>query len=223
MVRMVRNKSREGANASQRLYANKCNYYIPDAPIWVAQRMMSENRIRHLPVVEKGELVGMLTEGRIRELVGILMKGEPAKESARISTKTVKEFMEREVVTASPNDLLGTAVALGSWKEVGSIVVVDKGNKVVGILTSTDVLKLLIKSTAVDEPGVRVRLTKGSKDLPKALEVLVAHKAPICTIFRVPVPKANRTDITIRLEPCDVTKITDELRAQGCTVEVTME
>jgi acetoin utilization protein AcuB len=95
-----------------------------------AHAVLREHRIRHLPVLRGGELVGMLTE---RDLALI----ESLKDVAP-NTVTVEDAMSTGIYRVSPDSPLDEVVEEMAAKKYGSAVVVQNG-KVVGIFTTVDV------------------------------------------------------------------------------------
>ena len=104
-----------------------------------AHTMLRTNHIRHLPVLEGGRLVGMLTE-RDLALVETLKDVDPKK-------VTVEDAMSAEVYTVSPDARLDEVVGEMAEKKYGSAVVMQN-HKVVGILTTVDVCRTLAELLA---------------------------------------------------------------------------
>jgi acetoin utilization protein AcuB len=95
-----------------------------------AHAILHEHRVRHLPVLRGGELVGMLTE-RDLALIESLKDVDP-------HAITVEEAMSTGVYRVSPDSPLDEVVSEMASKKYGSAVVVQNG-KVVGIFTTVDV------------------------------------------------------------------------------------
>ncbi len=100
----------------------------------VAHRMMREHRVRHLPVLEAGKLVGMLSQ-RDLHLIETLQDVDP-------SATTVDEAMTTDVYITGPYAPLEEVAATMAEHKYGSAVIVDRG-KVVGIFTTVDALHAL--------------------------------------------------------------------------------
>lgn len=102
----------------------------PDQMLSVAHKMMREHKFRHLPVLDGGRLVGMLTD-RDLHLVESLKDVDPEKVA-------VEDAMSQDPFAVSPDSPLDEVVAEMAEKKYGSAVVVQN-NKVVGVFTTTDV------------------------------------------------------------------------------------
>lgn len=99
-----------------------------------AHEMMRRHDIRHLPVLDGGKLVGILSDRDLR-LVEALKDVDP-------KLVPVEEAMSLEVFQVAPNAALETVVREMMRKKYGSAVVVD-GEDVVGIFTAIDALEAL--------------------------------------------------------------------------------
>ncbi|HUF40111.1 MAG TPA: CBS domain-containing protein [Anaerolineales bacterium] len=109
-----------------------------------AQQILFENRIRRLPVVDRGKLVGILTLGDIRE-------ANPSDATTLsvyelnylLDRLLVKDIMTAKPITASPDDPVGEAARLMYEHKIGGLPVVE-GGALVGIITETDLCRLLM-------------------------------------------------------------------------------
>jgi acetoin utilization protein AcuB len=106
-----------------------------DQPLTVAHRMMRQHRVRHLPVLAEGKLVGMVTQ-RDLALIETLRDVDPEK-------VTVEEAMTPDPYLVSPNDSLDAVARAMADHRVGSAVVVEDGH-VIGIFTTVDALQALL-------------------------------------------------------------------------------
>ena len=128
----------------------------PDASISVAARLMLQNRISGLPVIDgSGNLVGMVTEGdflrraeigtqrqRARWIEFLIGPGRLADEYSRSSGRSVSDVMTRDVHTASIDASLDDIVRIMERRRVKRVPVVE-GGKVVGIITRANLLHAL--------------------------------------------------------------------------------
>jgi acetoin utilization protein AcuB len=111
--------------------------------------LLHYEKIRHLPVVEKEKVIGIVTD---RDLYKALGPKSSGKESEIINGETVlhviprkvRNIMRRGVVTIEPNDNAGKAASLMAEKRVGALPVTRKG-KLIGIITATDILMAFAK------------------------------------------------------------------------------
>jgi CBS domain-containing protein len=130
-----------------------------DAPIRDAIRLMLDNKVSGLPVVDAGgKMIGILTEGDLlhrseiatekhhwRWLELLLGPGRMASEYVKTHGRVVDELMTREVVTIGVDTPLGDVVALMEHHHVKRLPVIDDG-KLAGIVSRADLLAALGKA-----------------------------------------------------------------------------
>ena len=120
-VGMVRKVKRE-----ESLVIKELHTITPDTTIEEAEKIMRENNIAGLPVVEDGKLVGILTNRDIR-----FYSGEKIK---------VSELMTRDVITAEEGITLDEAIKIMHKHRIEKLPIVKNG-KLVGLITAKDILK----------------------------------------------------------------------------------
>lgn len=106
---------------------------LPQAALPKAARVMMENKITALPVMERDELVGILTSSDLFRF--IIAEIDTLNEQIK-----VKDYMTVEVVTLTPQDSLLEAHRLMGVKRIRTLPVVDSHDRLVGIVTRTDLM-----------------------------------------------------------------------------------
>jgi CBS domain-containing protein len=109
----------------------------------IADDIMKMKRLRHLPVVEEGRLVGIVTQRDLfhAALSTALNFGEKAQKGF-LKTVVVKEVMTDEVLTIDPGADVKEAARLLIEHKIGCLPVVENG-KLVGLVTETDLLRIV--------------------------------------------------------------------------------
>ena len=111
-----------------------------------AHKMMRDHRIRRLPIVKRnGKLMGIVTRSDIR-------KAEPSGATTLnvwemnylLAELKVKEIMTKDVITVRPDDTIKLAAALMHDNQIGALPVIDDKAKVIGIITESDIFRVLI-------------------------------------------------------------------------------
>ncbi len=119
----------------------------PDTPISTAHKLMKELKIRRLPVVQNEKLVGIITLGDVREASPSDATSLSIWELNYLWAQlTVDRVMTRDVLTIKDTDYILDAAKLMLDKKVSGLPVVDKQGKLVGILTESDIFKMLVAS-----------------------------------------------------------------------------
>lgn len=113
----------------------------PEDTLDLANDVISLGRIRHIPVLADGRLVGLLSE---RDLIGAAANQifglKQKSKSALLKTVLIKDIMKKKVVTVTPDTPIKDAAHLMATKKIGCVPVVTEG-ALVGLLTTTDILR----------------------------------------------------------------------------------
>ncbi len=159
----------------------------PEASFFDARKIIRDNGIRHLPVVDnENKLVGIVTDRDIREAAPSDATSLSVGEINYLLGKLqVLSFMtpQKNLITISPDTLVEEAVQLMHDKKIGCIPVVEDG-KLYGIFTETDALALLVDLFGIKQKGTR--LTVAVEDKPGELcaifEVFKKHDTSVISI-----------------------------------------
>ncbi len=116
----------------------------PNRSLAEARVLLNQHRIRHLPVVDGERVVGIITDGDIRQASFPGAPGGSASErEALLDLVKVGEVMTREVVTIGPYANIGEAASLLLSLKIGGLPVLEDG-RLVGVITVTDALEALV-------------------------------------------------------------------------------
>ena len=107
----------------------------PDATVFEAIQLMAEKNVGALPVVQNGQLVGIISERDYTRKV--ILQGKSSKETP------VRDIMTQRLVTADPDDRVSECMQRMTENRVRHLPVLQ-GNKMVGILSIGDLLAWLI-------------------------------------------------------------------------------
>jgi acetoin utilization protein AcuB len=116
-----------------------------DAPLAEAHAFLRERHIRHLPVTERGELVGVLTDRDIKLALGPDLGSPPERELA------VRDVFQPEAYVVDAGALLVIVAATMAERHLGSALV-TRGGKLVGIFTTTDACRALARILREQHP-----------------------------------------------------------------------
>lgn len=129
-----------------------------DLPINEALTLMRREKIRRLPVTDKGNLVGIVSD------VDLLNASPSPATSLSIwemnyllSKITVKDVMTKQVLTVFEDTPIEEAARIMADNKIGGLPVV-RGQEVVGIITETDLFKIFLELMGAREKGIRMTI-----------------------------------------------------------------
>jgi acetoin utilization protein AcuB len=112
----------------------------PDTPLPSALELLQESKLRCLPVVQRGELLGLLLLGDADQ--SALHDSQHLKPQSQ--TRTVADVMRPPSIQVHPNHLIEQAAVMMLKFDVRGLPVVDDQNKLVGVITVSDLLDVLV-------------------------------------------------------------------------------
>jgi predicted transcriptional regulator len=120
-----------------------------DATLAAAYDLMLEREVRRLPVIDRSELVGIITFGDLLRQVPVT--GEEADTETRLllNAKHVREICVSDPVTINPSATIQEAAERMLEYQVSGLPVVRNG-KVVGMITESDIFRLVVESWAAE-------------------------------------------------------------------------
>jgi acetoin utilization protein AcuB len=186
-----------------------------------AQKLMKENNIRRLPVVDKGKLVGIVTKHDLLEASPSPATSLSVFELNYLLAKMkVKEIMKKNPVTITPDTPFEEALRLGQEKKIGAFPVVENG-KLVGITTESDIIRFVTRVLGIKEEGSRITIEGlGGKlgDLEKIVSVANQHHTVILSMMSLPRPEKKDWMIVLRLKTNDPDPLVKDFKKAGFNV-----
>ena len=112
-----------------------------------AEHLFKKHKIRHIPVIDKNKLVGLLS---MNDLLRISFADGAYREEDDISSSlyemfTIPQLMRNKLTTVHPENSIKEVAEIFVESEYHSLPVVN-GDRLVGIVTTTDLIKYLLKS-----------------------------------------------------------------------------
>jgi acetoin utilization protein AcuB len=191
-----------------------------EMPLLEVYRTMDEHAIRHLPIMHHGELVGVVTDRDIR------YSTRPGQSDASHAKTPIQELMTRNPITAGPLDPIEEAARLMRTKTIGCLPVMD-GDKLVGIVTVTNLLDAVIRLTGLekpsgrlavslpDEPGQLAQLTMRIAEAGFDIRSVLSYYEDELTDGEAP---SSRLRVILRLDTISVRPVAQTLRDEGFDV-----
>jgi len=127
--------------------------------------ILQEQNIKMLPVMEDEHLVGIITDRDLK-------KASPSDATTLdmhellflISKIKVRDLMKKPVYTARPDDTVEEAAALLLEKKISGLPVLDKNDRLVGIITRSDIFRVLLSLSGLGKKGIQFAIR--IKDMP---------------------------------------------------------
>ncbi len=152
-----------------------------DATVVEAREKLDKHHIRHLPVVEKDDiLIGIVTDRDVRSAMPSvhLQSGNLNGDGNVLADIKVKDFMTIAPAVVTLSDTIQDALLLLQEKRVGALPVVDKQGRVKGILSVRDLMRTFIQVLGIGEPGTLVGVVVEEKvgQLKKVVDAITEEE-----------------------------------------------
>ncbi len=189
----------------------------PQNTIADAFALLRENKIRRLPVVDKGNLVGIMTDRDLREV-----SPSPATSLSifeinyLLSKMTIDKVIKKQkLITIGPDAYVEEAALLMRQYGIGALPVIEDG-KLVGIITESNIFDAFIEIMGLHEPGTRLNLGVEDKpgELAKIVDTIFKHGGDVSHLAVF----GNGT-LVIQLRNEEAGPIVEDLVKQGLTVK----
>lgn len=169
--------------------------------------------IRHLPVVEDGRLLGLVSDRDLRDVSP--PRGGRDQENT-LGWVRVREIMSKDLYAIHPLDTIDHAAREIHDHKIGCLPVVDEG-KVVGIITSQDMMRTLAFLVGAQDRGswVEVEVPNEPGMLANVTDVIRDRQVNISSVFLSPAEKASHRTILLRLETTNPSGVVRALEEAG--------
>lgn len=190
-----------------------------DATIPEAIALMKDHHVRHLPVMDAGKVVGVISEGDIDSALPSKATSLSVNELTYLVNKlAVAKVMSPEPITITSEDLLEQAAVIMRQAKIEMLPVVD-GGRLVGVITESDLLDAFIEIMGATDHGTRLVIE--APDVPGALARLggitskqganIQHLA----VYR---GSGGTSDVVLGVNAEDTTELEDDLVEAGFVI-----
>ncbi len=185
-----------------------------DTPMMKASIIMKEKKIRSLPIVDKkGKLVGIVSDRDLRD-------ASPSKATTLdvyelnylISTIKIKDLMTKDLVFVRPDDTVEFAAILMLENKISSLPVINDKGSLIGIITQTDIFKVLINITGVYTSGIQFafNLEDRPDSIKEVTDVIRSYGGRVVSILSTrETAEEGRHNVYIRTRPLPKDKLRD--------------
>ena len=192
----------------------------PDTTLAEALTITRSKRIRHLPVLDGGRLVGVVTDRDLRLAMPPIWAGQHDELQAALTTRRVREVMITNVITVPPELPIEHAAKLLYTHRIGCLPVLD-GEKLVGILTETDLLRAFAELFGATEPSTRIEVQMPNRpgELARVVRLIgIEQRVNIVGLVVPPLAGGEHSVAIIHLGAEEVGPIVNALRKRGYRV-----
>ncbi|AEH45223.1 CBS domain containing protein [Thermodesulfatator indicus DSM 15286] len=176
----------------------------PEATVEEALQLMKKHSIRHLPVVDGEDLVGLVTESSIRQYTLPSIK----------DSLPIKEVMILNPITVDAEATIDEAARLIHRHKIGGLPVIQAG-KLVGIITVTDLLEAFIELMGILRSSSRIDVIPAkNKSFEEVLDIIKTHGGHVISVGMDIHPSGEKI-YYVRLEKCPLDPIAAALEIAG--------
>lgn len=182
-------------------------------------RLLQRRGFRHLPVLDGGKLVGIVSDRDVKQSMASAASMTDGRERDRLLDElTAGQIMARTVVTIGPTFGIEEAARLMATRKISALPVTE-GDRLVGIVTETDVLQLFVRAMGVLEPSSRVDVVvrdpaAGVGEIVRTVEETGSR---ICSVMTLELPTGER-EVVLRLATINPGPAVKALEARGYVV-----
>ncbi len=170
-----------------------------------AQELMRDRHFRHVPVVDDGHLVGIVSDRDVSDAARLL-----------------REVMHTQVISVTPDTPVESAAALMLDNKIGSLAVLDDRDELVGIVTESDLFRLLTTMLGAQEPSTRLQVRV--RNLPQELSLITTLAStmgiPISSVLTEPRRgEGTARAVVLRVGTINATRFVQALLCAGIEVD----
>jgi acetoin utilization protein AcuB len=191
----------------------------PETSVAEALTLCRERRIRHLPILEEGRLVGIVSDRDLRDASPAL--GDPERTRAMQQIR-VRDVMTREVITVDPQEFIENAAQEMYELKIESLPVVA-GEELLGIITSSDMMRALVRLAGLPEPGCRIEVRAPDREgiLAEVASKIHDLEVDIVSVLSDPDRRSSDRTMVFQLATVDPSRVMQSLETAGYEVSWT--
>ena len=180
-----------------------------------ARHLLETHRIRHLPVVQADRLVGIVTDRDLRVAEAMAPEG---------AGRPVGEFMTASVITVGPDTTVEQAAMLMADNKIGGLPVLDAEDRLVGIITESDIVDVLLEALGVGTGAARLEVLVPNRPgaLAVVARILGESGANIVSILSTSADEGRQL-LIFRIATDDLEGVLNRLAQDGVDVQAAEE
>ncbi len=182
-------------------------------------RLLQRRGFRHVPVLDAGKLVGIVSDRDIKQaMVSAASMTEGRERERLLDELTAGQIMARAVVTIGPMFGVEEAARLMATRKISALPVTEE-DRLVGIVTETDVLQLFVRAMGVLEPSSRldVIVPDQASGVSEVVRVAEETGGRVSSVMTLAMPTGER-EVVLRLATINPGPAVKALEARGYVV-----
>ena len=182
-------------------------------------RLLQRRGFRHVPILDAGKLVGIVSDRDIKQSMASAASMTEGRERERLLDElTAGQIMARAVVTIGPMFAVEEAARLMATRKISALPVTEE-DRLVGIVTETDVLQLFVRAMGVLEPSSRLDVIVGDRaaGLGEIARIVEETGGRISSVMTLETPTGER-EVVLRLATINPGPAVKALEAKGYVV-----
>ncbi|WP_431804497.1 acetoin utilization AcuB family protein [Halobacillus andaensis] len=190
----------------------------PSDPIVAAIKLLNDNHIRHIPIInDRDYVIGIVSDRDVRDASPSIL--DDTSENRQLK-KPIETIMTSPVITVHPLDFVEEVTSIFYEHEIACVPVM-KNDKLVGIITEKDMLHTLIQLTGthVQSSQIEVKVINKPGMLPQVMQVFGKRKVNISSVLIYPYkPDSDYKIIVIRIQTMNPLPTIEDLKRAGYEV-----
>ncbi|CAI8952736.1 MULTISPECIES: CBS and ACT domain-containing protein [unclassified Brevibacillus] len=189
----------------------------PSTTIGEALLLLRANRIRHLPVIENDSLVGIISDRDLRDALPSRLLTHDDDDT--VLHKPVADIMNQQVITAHPLDFIEDAALQLYEHKIGSLPIVE-GNRLVGLITESDLFSSLIELFGVNKPSSHIEVEVDDRVgmLAEVSQVFRDAQVNVTSVVVFPGKQPAKKNLVFRVQTIDPRIVKQLLLEKGFSV-----
>jgi acetoin utilization protein AcuB len=180
--------------------------------------IIKEKKIRHIPIVDDhDQLIGLISDRDIRDATPSIFRINEFEDDLQ---KPVSTIMKTNLITGHPLDFVEEVGMVFCNAEIACLPIVQ-GKKLVGIITTKDLLKSYVQLTGDNQPGSQIEIKVSNKTgtLHDITGIFKRRNAHIQSVLIYPCTEdENEKILVFRVQTMNPFTVVDTLKKEGYTV-----
>ncbi len=193
----------------------------PNETIGAAGKLLKGHKIRRLPVVEEGVLVGIISPRDLEKVMPSMLDADGASEEEFVAANTeIRTVMTASPITVEPDDTLVEAIKKMRRNKIDGLPVVED-MQLVGILSITDILDAFLEVMTGGQAGTRfdLKIDQTPEAFYKMIKAFQKQNKEILAISQHYGYSAEHHLVTVHIKENDNDELVDMLWKSEVTVE----